>query len=576
MCWNWTVGCLLGALAGQSAAQERMLIGTSDGAIRIAKLSVEGALTVQKFAGTGPLMFLAVHPSLPMIYAATPRGVKAFHFDGKELRSGANRELGMRVTHVEVDRQGRFLYAASYGGNTVLAMPLDAKGAPGAPTLTLAPPGFATKKAHQVRMHPTLDFVYAPCLGDDTVQVLAVQEGIGGPSKGTKGGRWAVRRVGQAKLASGSGPRHLDFHPDGEALYVLNELSSSIYAYGIDPKTGQLEEFQRLRAVPDSHQGGSGSSDIHVSADGRFAYAVHREPRNEIVTLAIGGDRKLTVLDRRPTGGRHSRSFALSPDGRFLVLAHSRSKDVVVHRRDPTTGKLQRILSKFAMGAAAVFVGFIRDPASRSYGRYELRSLWKLIQEPGFDMTEVDRVLRDLEAHALVSPPEFRTSEERQRAQRDARALVGLLSVLTKTRGPDSEGIENGTPPPGVWRRLARAATMGHNLGVDGAAPKALRAFEEALKKNPQDGALNLRFANFLLSASVGVARALPVAETAKKLGQRGADLSLGRAHLILGNKEKAIAHLEMHCKAQPGDREARALLDGVRSGEVRVDKTKD
>jgi hypothetical protein len=44
------------------------------------------------------------------------------------------------------------------------------------------------------------------------------------------------------------------------------------------------------------------------------------------------------VVGRTGSGGKHSRCFALSGDGKFVILAHSNSRNVVVRRIDSKTG----------------------------------------------------------------------------------------------------------------------------------------------------------------------------------------------------------------------------------------------
>jgi 6-phosphogluconolactonase len=41
-----------------------------------------------------------------------------------------------------------------------------------------------------------------------------------------------------------------------------------------------------------------------------------------------------------PSGGKHPRNFALSPDGRWLVCANRDTDNLVVFRVDPVTGRL--------------------------------------------------------------------------------------------------------------------------------------------------------------------------------------------------------------------------------------------
>ena len=48
----------------------------------------------------------------------------------------------------------------------------------------------------------------------------------------------------------------------------------------------------------------------------------------------------LTAVQRRSTEGRGPREFALSPDGRHVVVANQHSNTLVVIERDPRSGRL--------------------------------------------------------------------------------------------------------------------------------------------------------------------------------------------------------------------------------------------
>jgi 6-phosphogluconolactonase len=338
--------CLASTLTAQDESHASVWVGTTDGVIRVFDLELTGKLTLRaKVAGPKRLRFLAFHPRLPVVYGSVGKGVQMYRIKDRKPEATKSQDAGVGGTHVEVDPSGRFVFLASYGGGAVVAFPLNEEGEPGPKCFDLRAPQELCRKAHQVRAHPTTPFVYVPCLGDNALQILRI---------GKKGVAWR----GRVRLANGSGPRHLDFHPNGKRLYVLNELASTVYAYRIDETSGALTEIQALSGLPEGREQGSASSDIHVSRDGRFVYAIHRGPLNQIVAFGVDADGRLTVAGRTPTGGDHSRSFALSHDGRFVVLAHSKTKNIIVRRIDPKTGVVGEAVDEQKVAAAAIFVGF--------------------------------------------------------------------------------------------------------------------------------------------------------------------------------------------------------------------------
>src|SRR5258706_15982344 len=107
----------------------------------------------------------------------------------------------------------------------------------------------------------------------------------------------------------------------------------------MDSETGGLSEMQYDTLTPPGFKGNARAADLHVTADGRFAYASVRN------TNSIAGFR----ID--PTSGLLSaiglfqveaspRSFALDPNGRFLICVGQDQNTVGVYAIDRSKGVL--------------------------------------------------------------------------------------------------------------------------------------------------------------------------------------------------------------------------------------------
>jgi 6-phosphogluconolactonase len=83
-------------------------------------------------------------------------------------------------------------------------------------------------------------------------------------------------------------------------------------------------------------EGKSYCADIHISANGRFLYGSNRG-HNSIAVFDINGD-GLKLKANVPVEGNWPRNFALSPDGRFLLVANQRSGNITVFSIDEKTG----------------------------------------------------------------------------------------------------------------------------------------------------------------------------------------------------------------------------------------------
>lgn len=141
------------------------------------------------------------------------------------------------------------------------------------------------------------------------------------------------------KMTKGSGPRHFAQSSDGNYIYVINELSSTITVlikYG-----GVWKERQTIKTLPKDFKGESWCADIHISPDGKFVYGSNRGHNSIAVFSRDKVSGKLEMLQTIPTEGNWPRNFTFDPTGRFLLVANERSNDITVFKIDETTGKLK-------------------------------------------------------------------------------------------------------------------------------------------------------------------------------------------------------------------------------------------
>ena len=82
----------------------------------------------------------------------------------------------------------------------------------------------------------------------------------------------------------------LAFHPSGETVYLIGELSGTITAYDYDPEGGRLHAEQTVSTVPDDFGGAAASADFHVHPSGNFLYASNQGDANDLVVYRIDAD----------------------------------------------------------------------------------------------------------------------------------------------------------------------------------------------------------------------------------------------------------------------------------------------
>ncbi len=140
------------------------------------------------------------------------------------------------------------------------------------------------------------------------------------------------------KVADGSGPRHLEFHPNGKFAYLINEMSGAVIAFDYDNHKGYLIQTQSIQA---DTLNAKGSGDIHVTPDGKFLYASNRLKGDGLAIFSINQhDGKLTKVGYQETG-IHPRNFVITPNGKFLLVASRDNNTIQVFLIDRKTGLLE-------------------------------------------------------------------------------------------------------------------------------------------------------------------------------------------------------------------------------------------
>lgn len=300
--------------------------------------------TLQKITETAAdnPSYLALHPSGLFLYAVheiseakqpTFDAISAYAVDAE---TGAlrllNRQpcLGGSPCHVAVDPSRRWVYVAAYAGGDVAAYPLGEDGRLGAYTahITHVQEG-KVAHAHSITPSPSGEYALACDLGLDCVFVYRLDRLSGGliPHQ-------------ELALSTGSGPRHLDFHPGGNFVYVINELDATLSVLGWEPVGGRLEVLQTITTLPAGFSGRGWCADVHVHPNGRFVYGSNRGDSSLVIYRVEQGSGKLSLVGFESTRGKTPRSFVLDPQGKWLLAANQDSGDVAVFRIDRRSGRL--------------------------------------------------------------------------------------------------------------------------------------------------------------------------------------------------------------------------------------------
>ncbi|MEL7587431.1 MAG: lactonase family protein [Prolixibacteraceae bacterium] len=143
---------------------------------------------------------------------------------------------------------------------------------------------------------------------------------------------------GPVHMPPGSGPRHFDFSPDGQFIYVMNEMGSSVSVLQRDGAAFRL--IETVSSLPAGYTDKSYGADIHVAPDGRFVYCSNRGHNSIAVFSRDQGNGKISLIQNEPVSGDWPRNFTLDPDGNYLLVANQKSNNVTIFKVDKESGLL--------------------------------------------------------------------------------------------------------------------------------------------------------------------------------------------------------------------------------------------
>lgn len=292
--------------------------------------------------------FLAIHPNRKYLYAVNENsqftgkpggGVSAFAVDAQTGKlSFLNSQLsqGVDPCHVSVDATGKYVLVANYSSGSMSLLPINTDGSL-SPAVDFVqhhgsgpdPHRQEGPHVHSVNLDAGNRFVLVADLGLDRLMTYRLD---------LERGKLILQSEAQGK--AGSGPRHLDFHPNGQYVYLVNELNSTLSVYQYDPQDGKLEEIQVAPTLPDGYQGSNFPADVHITPDGKFIYSSNRGHDSLAIFRVDGTSGRLSVIGHASTQGMTPRNFVIDPNGNYLMAANQDSGTIVTFQINKQTGEL--------------------------------------------------------------------------------------------------------------------------------------------------------------------------------------------------------------------------------------------
>lgn len=267
----------------------------------------------------------------------------ALHFDKKRGRLsllGSQPTNGGLPIYITLSPAENFVLTANYQGGSITTFALDKEGRLLHDTdlIRFTGSGPNEKRQEQPHLHcvtftPDGKYLLATDLGTDRIYQFPVGKHIKTGKAHTLLDKSVMRDI---QMESGSGPRHICFHPNGRFAYLISELSGNITVFSYNK--GKPERLQTIVCDPFTVDG---SADIHVSSDGKYLYASKRLKEDGIVIYSIEPKKgTLTQIGYQPTG-LYPRSFAISPDDRYVTVVCRDSNCIQIFERNKKTGLLK-------------------------------------------------------------------------------------------------------------------------------------------------------------------------------------------------------------------------------------------
>ncbi|MEO6314146.1 MAG: lactonase family protein [Chitinophagaceae bacterium] len=288
--------------------------------------------------------FLTVSPNQQHVYAAFEEGngkgsVGAYRFNktsGELSYINQQNSGGDNPCYVAEDKTGKWVAVANYsGGSFSLFKVAPGGGLQAGQTTQHTGSSFNKERQEKAHVHSTFfskdnKFLFAPDLGMDKLMIYAFDD---------KTGKATPAAQPFAPSPDNGGPRHIAFAPNNRYAYLMQELTGTVVAYKYN--SGKFDQLQTISAAEPGFKGFMGSADIHVSDDGKFVYCSNRGEANTITIFKIDPvNGKLTVAGYQSTIGTNPRNFSLDPTGNFLLVANQGSDNIIIFKRNKTTGLL--------------------------------------------------------------------------------------------------------------------------------------------------------------------------------------------------------------------------------------------
>jgi 6-phosphogluconolactonase len=251
---------------------------------------------------------------------------------GNLTKTSTFSSLGDAPCYVSFDGNKLCVVTANYNSGNVTLIPVTADGMANGKAFSDQHTGKGPNSsrqsgphAHCAKVDPTGKYIYSCDLGTDKIYVYTINNGT-------------LSLFKTIITTPGSGPRHLDFHPQLKSMAVIHELDGTITTYLPDADGCFSVVNNTVSTLPDSYNGQKSCADIHFSSDGRFLYGSNRV-HNSIALIRIDeATQQASVVDWQTSNLKTPRNFAIDPSGKYIIAVNQDGNSITVYKIDKDTG----------------------------------------------------------------------------------------------------------------------------------------------------------------------------------------------------------------------------------------------
>lgn len=369
MTWLLLITGLSLVIVPLNAQTTRFLVGTTNGdveeSVAICQLDEEKETLIieKKFkAGKRP-GYIALHGEF--LYAVSTdfrteeeNTLRAF----KLKNGGTDLELlnevsskGLNPCHLAVDATGASLFSANYTSGSIAQYQIKTDGSLGDNWYfqqfrgsSMDPNRQQQPHAHYVNTTIDNKFALTADLGTDKVMVHRVD---------SQGKLQEYTEQPFFELPPGSGPRHLEFHPNSKWIYVLNELNSTITA--VRYENDFFEVGKTISTLPEDFTEVSYTAAVRMHPSGRSVYCSNRGS-DSISWFTIDDNGDLTLKQTFGQGLGWVRDFNVTPSGKFIIAGNEKENQVALLKLS-NDGQIDKLISSLELPSPSCFV-FLDQP----------------------------------------------------------------------------------------------------------------------------------------------------------------------------------------------------------------------